>query len=174
MDFLWDYSIILDIPSYPLNLPRHSLPTSRHPLVVTDECPGYSLRSTEGYQMYPEYSLKYPDKSMSALRTPWHSLMVNPDGPNYLLEFPDGHLMDLYTHWHLLRCEYAFPDTEIFVLSRGKRNCHKKCDIISEREIIDIDAFNPKRFTGSCVYHLFIYVFIFLFIFINLLFSYIK
>ena len=40
---------------------------------------------------------------------------------------------------------------------RKETKCLKKCDIISEREIIDIDAFNPKRFTDSCVYHLFIY-----------------
>ena len=86
--------------------------------------------------------------------------MVTPDGPNYLLEFPDGHLMDLYTHWHPLRCKYAFLDTEIFVLSRGKRNCHRKCDIISEREIIDMKRLiqNVLQVLVFTIFYLFIYL----------------
>ena len=51
---------------------------------------------------------------------------------------------------------------------RKERKCLKKCDIISEREIIDIDAFNPKRFTGSCVYHLFIYLCVYFSIYFHL------
>ena len=111
----------LTSPSYPLNLPRHSLSTPRHPLMVTPECTDYSLTSPEVYPVYLDYPLRCPEKPMSALRTPWHPLMVTPDGPNYPLTFPEGHLRSLKTHRHPLRCEGAFLDTKIFVLSLGKR-----------------------------------------------------
>ena len=121
MDFPRDYSNIPDISSYPLNLPRHSLSTPRHPLMVTPECTDYSLTSPEVYPVYPDYPLRCPEKPMSALRTPWHPLMVIPDGPNYPLSFPEGHLKSLKTPWHPLRCEDAFLGTKIFVLSLRKR-----------------------------------------------------
>ena len=92
----------LTSPSYPLNLPRHSLSTPRHPLMVTPECPDNSLTSPEVYPVYPDYPLRCPEKPMSALRTPWHPLMVIPDGPNYPLSFPEGHLRSLKTPWHPL------------------------------------------------------------------------
>ena len=41
----------------------------------------------------------------------------------------------------------------ICFIIRKERKCLKKCE-----KIIDIDAFNSKCFTGSCVYHLFIYL----------------
>ena len=48
-----------------------------HPdMMVTTECPGYSLTSTEVYPVYPDYPLIYGKKPISTLRTPWHSLMV--------------------------------------------------------------------------------------------------
>ena len=111
----------LTFPSYPLNLPRHSLSTPRHPLMVTSACPDNPLTSPEVYPVHPDYPLRCHEKPMLALRTLWHPLMVSPDGPNYPLTFPEGHLRSLKTHWHPLRCEDAFLDTKIFVLSLGKR-----------------------------------------------------
>ena len=96
------------------------------PDMVTHECPGYSPTPTEVYPVYADYPLKYPGKPMSALRKPWHSLMVIPDCPNFPLTLPDGPLYPL-TSPEVWRCLSGHRN--ICFIIRKERKCYKKCEL---------------------------------------------
>ena len=185
MYFHWDYSIIPDIPQLSPEF--------------TQSFPVYTQTSPDGNPwtpgLLPDIHWGIPSLPWLHPEIPWET-HVNPEDT---LTFPDGH-----PWWPELPPDIPWrpPDGPLYPLTspevwrclsglrnicfiiRKDRKCHKKCDIISEREIIYIDAFNTNCFTGSCVYHLFIYLFIHSFIyylfiymficpfiFINLIFS---